>query len=52
MLFRSRLPKSCTYRQAVTMFTEELGLSVSDLDWVMGRGILERLNWRPAARNG
>ena len=43
----SRLPKSCTYRQAVTMFTESLGfLSASDLDWVMGRAALECLNWK------
>jgi L-fuconolactonase len=46
----SRLPRSCTYRQAVTMFTEELDfLSSSDLEWVMGRGALECLNWRAAA---
>ena len=33
----TRLP--CTYRQAVTMFTEELAfLSDSDKEWVMGRG--------------
>jgi len=43
----SRLPRSCSYRQAVTMFTEELDfLSPSDLEWIMGRGILECLNWR------
>ena len=48
----SRLPKTCTYRQSVTMFTEELGLSREDLDWVMGRAILERLNWHPARRTG
>jgi hypothetical protein len=35
-----------TYRQAVTMFTEEMDfLSDSDLEWVMGRGILELLHW-------
>ena len=42
----SRLPKHCTYRQAVTMFTEELGLARADLDSIMGRGILELLNWK------
>jgi L-fuconolactonase len=43
----SRLPKGCTYRQAVTMFTEALGyLSPSDLDWVMGRAALACLNWK------
>jgi predicted TIM-barrel fold metal-dependent hydrolase len=46
----SRLPSSCSYRQAVTMFTEELDfLTSSDLEWVMGRGALECLGWRPAA---
>jgi predicted TIM-barrel fold metal-dependent hydrolase len=35
-----------TYRQRVTHFTEELGfLSESDKDWVMGRAILQRLQW-------
>ena len=35
-----------TYRQRVTHFTEELKfLSESDKDWVMGRGILQRLKW-------
>src|ERR1700704_2682086 len=44
----SRLPKSCSYRQAVTMFTEELSfLSASELEWVMGRGVLACLNWQP-----
>ena len=42
----SRLPKTCTYRQSVTMFTEELGLPRADLDSVMGRGILEALDWK------
>jgi len=42
----TRLPAHCSYRQAVTMFTEELPfLSRGDLDWVMGRALLERLNW-------
>ncbi|HXJ01103.1 MAG TPA: amidohydrolase family protein [Micropepsaceae bacterium] len=42
----SRLPSSCPYRQAVTMFTEELDfLSKSELEWVMGRGALECLGW-------
>lgn len=43
----SRLPESCTYRQAVTMFTEELRfLSDEDLEWVMGKAALECLGWR------
>ena len=41
----SRLP--CSYRQGVTMFTEELPwLGGQDLDWVMGRGISEWIGWR------
>jgi predicted TIM-barrel fold metal-dependent hydrolase len=39
----------CPYRQAVTLFTEELPfLSGDDLRWVMDRGISEWLDW-PAA---
>lgn len=41
----SRLPAHCTYRQAVTMFTEELGLSNSDIEWVMGKSIAKVLGW-------
>lgn len=40
----TRLP--CTYRQAVTMFTEALPwLSSEDLEWIMGRAICEWLGW-------
>lgn len=40
----SSLP--CTYRQAVTLFTEELNwLSTADLEKVMGRGLSEWLGW-------
>lgn len=40
----TRLP--CTYRQAITLFTEELPwLSARDQEWVMGRGIGEWLGW-------
>lgn len=36
----------CPYREAVTLFTEELSfLSDADLRWVMGRGISEWLGW-------
>src|SRR5260370_835828 len=43
-LCRPREP--CTYRQGVTHFTEELDfLSADDLDWIMGRGLRERLRW-------
>jgi L-fuconolactonase len=41
----SRLP--CSYRQGVTMFTEELPwLKGEDLEWVMGRGACEWLGWK------
>jgi predicted TIM-barrel fold metal-dependent hydrolase len=40
----TRLP--CSYRQAVTLFTEELPwLAGTDLAWVMGRGVCEWLGW-------
>lgn len=36
----------CTYRQSITMFTEEMPfLSTEDLEWIMGRGLCEWLNW-------
>jgi predicted TIM-barrel fold metal-dependent hydrolase len=41
----------CSYRQAVTMFTEEMDfLSKEDLEYVMGRGLAECLPW-PLAPN-
>ncbi len=41
----TRLP--CTYRQAITMFTEEMPwLEPEALDWVMGRGVVEWLGWK------
>lgn len=41
----SRAP--CTYRQAVTMFTEEIPwLTADDKDWIMGRGLCDWLNWK------
>jgi len=40
----SQLP--CSYRQAVTLFTEELDfLSHSDKEWIMGRALAEWLSW-------
>jgi predicted TIM-barrel fold metal-dependent hydrolase len=40
----SRLP--CTYRQAITMFTEEIPwLTTEDKEWIMGRGVCEWLGW-------
>ena len=41
----SKLP--CTYRQAVTMFTEEIPwLTQDDKEWIMGRGLCEWLGWK------
>ena len=43
----TRLP--CSYRQALTLFTEELPwLSESDKEWTMGRGVCEWLDWKIA----
>lgn len=40
----SRLP--CTYRQGVTMFTEEIPwLTAEDKEWIMGRAICDWLRW-------
>jgi L-fuconolactonase len=45
----SQLP--CSYSQAVTLFTEELGfLSTDDKEWIMGKGLAQRLRW-PLATN-
>lgn len=41
-------PKHCSYRQAVTMFTEEMPwLSESDLTLIMGKALCKWLNWAP-----
>ncbi len=43
----SRLPHGVSYRQAITMFTEEFDfLSGEDLALVMGKAALECLGWR------
>jgi predicted TIM-barrel fold metal-dependent hydrolase len=43
----TRIWSICSYRQCVTLFTEELDfLSADDLEWVMGRGVMECLKWR------
>jgi L-fuconolactonase len=35
-----------TYRECVTMFTEEIAwLSADDKEWIMGRGVCEWLRW-------
>ena len=40
----SRLP--CSYREAITMFTEEIPwFSGEDKEWIMGRGLCEWLGW-------
>ena len=42
----SRLVHKCSYREAVTFFTEELTfLSQEDREWIMGRAIAECLGW-------
>jgi predicted TIM-barrel fold metal-dependent hydrolase len=42
----TRVPKTCSLRQVVTHFTEELDfLSAGDLEWIMGRGLAECLRW-------
>jgi L-fuconolactonase len=44
----TRLP--CTYRQAISMFTEELPfLTGADQEWVMGRGLCRFLRWEASA---
>jgi L-fuconolactonase len=44
----TRLP--CSYREVVTLFTEELDfLGEDDLSWIMGRGISEWLGWPEAS---
>jgi L-fuconolactonase len=43
----SHLP--CPYKQVVTLFTEEMKFfSSTELEWIMGRGLAEWLNWQPA----
>lgn len=43
----TRMPKTSSYPEAVSMMTEELDfLSSKDLEWVMGRGLAQCLNWR------
>ena len=37
----------CTYRESVTMFTEEMPwLSSGDMEWIMGRGVCEWIGWK------
>lgn len=41
----TKLP--CTYRQSVTMFTEEIPwLTAEDKEWIMGRGVCEWVGWK------
>ena len=36
----------CPYKQVVTLFTEEMkSLTTNELEWIMGRGLAEWLNW-------
>jgi predicted TIM-barrel fold metal-dependent hydrolase len=42
----TRVPATCTYREVVTHFTEQIDfLSAADLEWIMGRGLVECLRW-------
>lgn len=41
----SHMLHTCSYREGVTMFTEELGLPPRELEWIMGRGLCECLGW-------
>lgn len=44
----ARMP--CSYRQAVTLFTEEIPwFTAEDKGWIMGRALCEWLGWRPPA---
>ena len=44
----TRMP--CTWRQCVTLFTEELGwLTAADKDWIMGRALCDWIGWDRAA---
>ena len=41
------IPKTCSYRQAVSMFTEEMHwLSEADKELIMGRAICEWIGWK------
>jgi L-fuconolactonase len=45
----TRIWSRASYRQCVTLFTEALDfLSAEDLEWVMGRGIMQCLQWPEA----
>jgi hypothetical protein len=45
------VPPTCSLRQVVTHFTEELDfLSAGDLEWIMGRALAECLGW-PISRS-
>lgn len=47
----TRLLRKCSYREAVTMFTEGLTfLSDIDKEWIMGRGLAEWLGWSSHSR--
>ncbi len=43
----TKLPPTCTYRQAVTLFTEEIPwFTAEDKEWIMGRGLCEWIGWK------
>lgn len=44
------MEKGLTYRDTIEQFTTHMELSQQDLEWVMGRGICECLNWPMPAK--
>ena len=41
--------RGITYRQSIEHFTDHMGLSEQQLDWVMGKGICQCLDWPATA---
>ncbi len=41
----SLLLAKCSYREGVTLFTEALGLSAEEKEWIMGRGLADCIGW-------
>jgi hypothetical protein len=37
--------KGINYKQAIEHFTKHLGLNENQLEWIMGKGICQCLNW-------
>ena len=41
----TRLPQNATYRQSLTVLTEELGLSSTEIDWITSKTLLSCIGW-------